>query len=556
MRRADNPRSVRLLFARAWRALAISWPARAHHDKQARPGVEAFEERVVPTGPTSPPPHQAPLIAFDDTIDTDAGNPVAIAVLANDSTPNAFLLSSVTVVNAPGRGSVSLDPATGVLTYTPADGFAGTDAFRYTFQDVEAGVSNPAIVTVVVNRPHAADDTIDTDAGNPVTIPVLANDTDPDGNEMLDKASVAVVASASHGTTSVNTTTGDVTYTPAEGFAGTDTFRYTVKDVHNAVSNEATVTVVVNRPQANDDSADTDAGNPVTIAVLANDTDPDGNEMLDSTSVAVVASPGHGTATVSPAGTVTYTPAEGFAGTDTFRYTVKDVHNAVSNEATVTVVVNRPQANDDSATTTPDPAVTIAVLANDTDPDGNGMLDSTSVALVASPAHGSASVSASGTVTYTPAAGFAGTDTFQYTVKDVHNAVSNVATVSVAVNSGVVGATDDVAHAASYVTGLYAQLFGRNADGGGLAYWEGVVNGSDQGRVAAAVGLVNSFEAQKKLLDSYYASALHRSLDSAALTDPNSWLSLLLQGRATAESVGVAFLASDEYFNDAKASVR
>ena len=56
-----------------------------------------------------------------------------------------------------------------------------------------------------------------------------------------------IVTAPAHGTTTVNTTTGEVTYTPAQGFSGTDTFTYTVADVAGAVSNPATVSIVVNR---------------------------------------------------------------------------------------------------------------------------------------------------------------------------------------------------------------------------------------------------------------------------------------------------------------------
>src|SRR5262249_271989 len=189
--------------------------------------------------------------------------------------------SSVTVTTAPSHGSVSADPTTGAITYTPVDGFEGTDTFNYTVTDFANAVSNPAKVSIVVNRPTANDDFTDTDAGNPVIINVLENDTDPDGNDKLDPASVTITSGPAHGTVSVDPASGAVTYTPVDGFSGTDGFLYTVKDVANATSNPAHVTIVVNRPTANDDFANTDGVNPVSVAVLANDTDPDGNNMLN-----------------------------------------------------------------------------------------------------------------------------------------------------------------------------------------------------------------------------------------------------------------------------------
>src|SRR5207249_3559311 len=105
--------------------------------------------------------------------------------------------------------------------------------------------------------------------------------------------------------------------------------------------------------------------------------------------------PQHGSAAVSSNGLVNYTPQDGFSGTDTFTYSVKDFAGAVSNFATVTVVVNRPTANDDFATTNNGNPVDIHVLANDTDPDGPGLLDPATVTVGTSPAHGTVAVNTS-----------------------------------------------------------------------------------------------------------------------------------------------------------------
>src|SRR5690606_24730119 len=59
-------------------------------------------------------------------------------------------------------------------------------------------------------------------------------------------STVTVVDQADHGSTTVNPTTGAITYTPAAGFTGSDSFTYTVRDDDGAVSNQATVSVQVN----------------------------------------------------------------------------------------------------------------------------------------------------------------------------------------------------------------------------------------------------------------------------------------------------------------------
>src|SRR5262249_35765532 len=172
-------------------------------------------------------------------------------------------------------------------------------------------------------------------------------------------ATLAVVSTPAHGTATVDA--GKIVYTPADQFSGTDSFTYQVRDNNNVPLGPATVHVVVNRPTANDDFAEASGSLPVTINVLANDTDPDGNDHLSPGSLAIVTGPAHGTAVLS-GGAVIYTAAAGFSGTDTFHYTVKDVANATSNTATVTVVVGRPLAVSEVVTTIGTTPVTVTVL--------------------------------------------------------------------------------------------------------------------------------------------------------------------------------------------------
>jgi hypothetical protein len=94
--------------------------------------------------------------------------------------------------------------------------------------------------------PIVQDDDAVTAQATPVTIDILANDEDPDGD--LDPATAVVTSGPSNGTTEVNPTTGAVTYTPASLFSGGDSFQYTVRDTLGAVSNIATVSVTVLPP--------------------------------------------------------------------------------------------------------------------------------------------------------------------------------------------------------------------------------------------------------------------------------------------------------------------
>jgi hypothetical protein len=182
-------------------------------------------------------------------------------------------------------------------------------------------------------------------------------------------------------------------------------------------------------PVATNDTATT-AGVGLDINVLANDAAPAGGALNPASVIVTPPTSGIGTATASLAGTVSYTP-NGFVGTDIFTYTVADLLGNVSNTATVTVTVTNaaPVAVNDAATTNAGVAAIIPVAANDTDADGT--VDPATVAIKTAPVNGTAVANPAGTVTYTPNAGFVGTDSFTYTVKDNLGAESNAATVSV-----------------------------------------------------------------------------------------------------------------------------
>src|SRR5205814_76175 len=163
--------------------------------------------------------------------------------------------------------------------------------------------------------------------------------------------------------------------TPAGNYNGTDTFAYTVSDGHGA-DERATVTVSVNAvndvPVAALDAATTAEDTSVTIPVLANDSDPDGDTLSDPKSTA----PAMGTALANANSTISYTPHADFNGTDSFTYTISDGHGETAT-ATVSVTTtpenDTPVAANDAAVTSEDTAVSIAVLANDSDPDGDAL---------------------------------------------------------------------------------------------------------------------------------------------------------------------------------------
>ena len=366
---------------------------------------------------TNPPP-----VAANDTASTPEDTPVTIPVLANDSDPDADPLT-VTIASA-ANGTVVINP-NGTITYTPNANFNGTDTITYTISDGNGGTST-ATVTVTVapvnDPPVARPDTAATNEDTPVRIPVLANDTDVDGNPLT-----VTAASAPNGTVVINPD-GTVTYTPNPNFNGTDTITYTISDGQGGVST-TTVTVTVNAvndpPVAVNDTGTTPEDTPVTLTVLTNDTDVDGDKLTLTGATAT-----NGTVTVNPDGTITFTPAPNFNGTAVVTYTISDGKGGTSTAtATITVspVNDPPVAANDLATANEDTPVRIPVLANDTDVDGNPL-----TVTAASASNGTVVINPDGSVTYTPKPNFNGTDTITYTISDGQGGFST-ATVTVTV---------------------------------------------------------------------------------------------------------------------------
>ena len=174
----------------------------------------------------------------------------------------------------------------------------------------------------------------------PHNINVLGNDSDIDGT--LNVTSVEIVTAPANGATSVNATTGMVTYTPGENYFGSDSFGYRVMDDLGEWSAEATVALTIDSvndlPSAADDIAVTDEDTAVLISLLDNDSDIDGT--VDITTVTVTSAASNGSVDNHGDGTVTYTPAADFNGTDSFGYTVLDDEGGESVMANVSITVN------------------------------------------------------------------------------------------------------------------------------------------------------------------------------------------------------------------------
>ena len=353
-----------------------------------------------------------PPLAVDDAAETAEDTPVTIDVLGNDSDPDGDTLT-VAEVSAPAHGAARLTDA-GTVEYTPEPDFHGSDRFTYVVDDGTGETARATVEVTVLpvnDPPQALDDAAETPEDTPVTIDVRANDSDRDG----DTLALVEVSAPAHGTARL-TDAGAVEYTPEPDYHGADRFTYVVGDGSGLTAQaavEVTVLPANDPPQALDDAAETPEDTPVTIDVLANDSDRDG----DTLTVVEMAAPQHGTARLTDAGAVEYTPEPDYHGADRFTYVVGDGSGLTAQaavEVTVLPVNEPPQALDDAAETPEDTPVTIDVLANDSDPDG----DTLTVVEMAAPQHGTARLTDAGAMEYTPEPDYHGADRFTYVVGD------------------------------------------------------------------------------------------------------------------------------------------
>jgi hypothetical protein len=403
--------------------------------------IEELEARWLPSG--NPPvamPDQY-TVQHDQTFFA-AYNPIdPPSVLMNDWSPDGNTITAV-LGQPPAHGQLQLNDD-GSFMYTPDVHFLGTDSFTYQASDGTL-LSPPVPVTLqVVNQaPVAAPDNFTVPRGQSLlNAPLLANDSD-DAEEVPQPV---IVTAPRHGTVTVNAD-GTINFTPDSQYAGPDSFTYVAND-GIANSNVATVSLNVTDPPApvaNDDLFTVGHGQAqIGANVRANDNIPPGTPPLLTI---LVSAPAHGTAFVQDDGTITYQPAGGFAGTDSFTYKLTNVAltnaGAESNVATVTVSVTNqaPSARNANLNALQNGSLSLSVLTDtNVDPEG----DPLTLGVVQGPTHGQVTLTGDGDYVYTPNAGFVGADSFTYKVND-GAADSSVATATVNVIAGDLVANDQL----------------------------------------------------------------------------------------------------------------
>ncbi|MEJ2743338.1 MAG: Ig-like domain-containing protein, partial [Gammaproteobacteria bacterium] len=289
-------------------------------------------DTIAPTVLTLSPSDDATTAQYND----DVVMTFTESVVAGLSGANSVSLyqADATLHESVAANDSAVTVSAAVVTVNPSTNFTVSESYYVNvgaaaFSDIAgnyfAGISDDSTwnFSLTNHSPQSVNDTASTDEDAAVAIAVLANDTDEDSS--INPASVTVTSAPSHGSASVNTATGVITYTPTADYNGSDSFTYTVEDVQGGLSNTATVSLSVNavndNPVAANDLTSTTEDTAVSIAVAANDTDIDSGDSVDTAALQVVSGPSHGTAAVV-SGEILYTPSLNFNGSDSFTYTI------------------------------------------------------------------------------------------------------------------------------------------------------------------------------------------------------------------------------------------
>ena len=380
-------------------------------------------------------------VLTNDT-DVDAGTTLAVTKF----TIGGVDYAAGTTATIPGVGTVVVN-ADGSYTFTPVANYNGTvPTITYTVTDGTATATSTLNITVtaVNDTPVPVADTKTIAEDGVATGNVLTNDTDVDAGTTLavtkftiggvDYAAGTTATIPGVGTVVVNAD-GSYTFTPVANYNGTvPTITYTVTDgTATATSTlNITVTAVDPAPLITPDFNATNINVPVSGNLSTNDKIPTGGTY--GTPMPASTNPTGGSITINPDGTYTFTGTT--PGTYTYEVPVCAAGQTTNCPVTPLVITvkdplsntNAPIANTDVATLKAGGSNTINVLANDKSSNSGTILNPSSLAITVTPTHGTAVVNADGSITYTPAAGFVGTDSLTYKVCD--NSVPPICTTA------------------------------------------------------------------------------------------------------------------------------
>ena len=324
-----------------------------------------------------------PPVAEDDTAVLPQGGSVLVAPLGNDYDPTGGVLTITSIDSsaAPGLEVALIDRH--LLRVTAPSGLDKSVTFSYSVTNGQGSAT--AQVTVIPGASDRTDlppvlkpDRAKVRVGDVGTVSVLSNDRSPAGLNLLVESVLEYDQTTALGTPFV---TGNQVRLEAGDTPGTMDVTYSVIDsAGNRASSTVTFEVLAasdsnQAPRPRDITAWATAGQTTRIPVTLDGIDPDGDSV---TLKSLDSSPQKGSAAVK-ATWIEYTPNANASGTDSFTYTVEDRQGGRASARVRVAVTPAPTLNQnpvavpDTVLTRPDRSVSVNVLANDLDPDGDAL---------------------------------------------------------------------------------------------------------------------------------------------------------------------------------------
>jgi len=361
-------------------------------------------------------------VAKNDFIFACVGEPINKNILANDSLVNpnsSFNISTIDlnpdVVGVQmtrtiaGKGTFDVDNS-GVVTFTPLNStVTGVTSIFYSVKDNFGFTAEPATIAVTIfplppNANAGSDQIVNKSTATARAILAAVNNAGLMGKwTQISGPNVATYSNVVDPSSQV-----------ANLIAGNYIFRWRITPGGSCFSEDDVSITVNDIPTSLPENVSTNANTDVIIKVLENDTDINGNNTIDKTTIVVKTPPLNGTTVIDVInGNITYKPNNGYSGVDFFNYTVKDNFGAESLPAKVTIAVDvKPKGDPDIDTTVVNITKIIDVKQNDIN------IVPVTITQGTGPTHGRIVINANGTISYQPETNYHGKDEFTYILKN------------------------------------------------------------------------------------------------------------------------------------------
>ncbi|WP_318412507.1 retention module-containing protein [Photobacterium leiognathi] len=347
----------------------------------------------------------------------------------------------------------------GGMTFIPSDNYHGDVTVPYTITDGDKTATSTVTihVTPVNDAPVANPDSFTTDEDTSITVDLIKNDHDIDGDKLTIKEINGTPLTGGEQTVVVDNGKiviahdGSTTFIPSDNYHGDETVPYTITDGDKTATSTVTihVTPVNDAPVANPDSFTTDEDTSITVDLIKNDHDVDGDTLTIKEINGTPVTPGHeqtivvdnGKIVIAHDGGMIFIPSGNYHGDVTVPYTITDGDKTATSTVTihVTPVNDEPVANPDSFTTDEDTSITVDLIKNDHDIDGDKLtvkeINGTSVTLGHEQTivvdNGKIVIADDGGMTFVPSDNYHGDVTVPYTITDGDKTASSTATIHV-----------------------------------------------------------------------------------------------------------------------------